>query len=126
MFRKQPPTQGTAPTRSASSYRCSPVTCHLSPVTCQEEKEESSSGEQAATTSFLQTIQCDVTLKVNETIKVLMADLTINIIFIIIINIIFIITINIIFVKIIKVITIIIDGLITMVTTVWPPGCGDP
>ena len=41
----------------------------------KEEKEESSSGgEQAGCTSgaanFVQTIQCDVTLKVNETIKV--------------------------------------------------------
>ena len=52
----------------------------------QEEKEESSSGEHAGlghnntTTcgektggaSFVQTIQCDVTLKVNETIKVIL------------------------------------------------------
>ena len=56
-------------------------------VHSQEEKEESSSGEQtgcglghssgssgekSSGANFVQTIQCDVTLKVNETIKVIL------------------------------------------------------
>jgi len=49
----------------------------------QEEKEESSSGgEQAGCTSgaanFVQTIQCDVTLKVNETIKMVSSPLLVT------------------------------------------------
>ena len=47
----------------------------------QEEKEESSSGDvggcggplpSTSSGNFVQTIQCDVTLKVNETIKVIL------------------------------------------------------
>ena len=51
----------------------------------QEEKEESSSGEQAghsgektSSANFVQTIQCDVTLKVNETIKVILRKMNPN------------------------------------------------